>query len=337
MSKSMRRVQLCISIILIILISACQTPSRKIQFIGETQGTYYAVTYFDKQSRDFQPQIDSILREFDLSVSMWLPQSIISRINNDDSTAVPDEWFSDIFVRAVEISTKTDGAFDFTVGPLVNAWGFGFKNRIRLDSAKVDSLKALVDYTTVKLYDGRIVKDVPGVQFDFNAIAQGYSVDVLGKFLQEQGVNNYLVDIGGEVLGKGRKPGNKPWTVGIEKPAADSISERVLNAKAYLKDKALATSGNYRKYYEENGVRYSHTIDPRTGYPVRHNLLSVSVLADDCSTADGYATAFMVMGLEKSLEFLKKHGEVDAYFIYADANGNYQVKYTAGFGEILIN
>jgi len=325
-----------------LLLFSCNPQTKKVQFMGEAQGTYYAVTYFDGEGRNFQPQIDSILRAFDLSVSMWVPESIISRINdnrnnNDNGSAVlPDEWFTDIFVRSVAIAKETGGAFDFTVGPLVNAWGFGFKNKIRLDSAKVDSLRALVDYRTVRLYDGRIVKDDPRVQFDFNAIAQGYSVDVIGKFLEEQGIENYLVDIGGEVLGKGNKPGNAYWTVGIENPAADSAAERTLNAKAHLYNRAMATSGNYRKYYEEGGLRYSHTIDPKTGYPVRHSLLSVSVLADDCATADGYATAFMVMGLEKSLEFLEEHPDLQAYFIYSDQEGSCQVKYTEGFGEILV-
>jgi thiamine biosynthesis lipoprotein len=320
----------------LLLATSCTTQLQKVRFSGQTQGTYYAITYFDKKGRNLQPQIDSILRLFDLSVSMWVPGSIISRINDNDSTALPDEWFRDIFHKAVMVSDATGGAFDFTVGPLVNAWGFGFKNKIKLDSAKVDSLRMLVDYKKVRLEDGKIIKDDPGMQFDFNAIAQGYAVDVLGRYLEEQGIKNYLVDIGGEVLGYGSKPGHEPWTVGIENPAADSLSERTINAKARLNDMALSTSGNYRKYYEENGTRYSHTIDPSTGYPVRHNLLSVSILADECATADGFATAFMVFGLEKSLDFLKDHPELQAYFIYSDEAGNYHVKYTEGFSKILI-
>lgn len=316
--------------------TSCTTQLQKVRFTGQAQGTYYAVTYFDRQGRNFQPQIDSILHQFDLSVSMWVPESIISRINNNDSTAVPDEWFRDIFLQAVRVSEATAGAFDFTVGPLVNAWGFGFRQKVRLDSARVDSLRNLVDYRKVKISDGRVVKEDPGIQFDFNAIAQGYAVDLLGKYLESQGIRDYLVDIGGEVLGRGAKPGREPWTVGIENPAADSLAGRTLNARVTLADQALSTSGNYRKYYEENGVRYSHTIDPATGYPVRHSLLSVSVLAGDCATADGFATAFMVFGMEKSLDFLKDRPELQAYFIYSDEAGNYRVKYTEGFEKILI-
>ena len=330
----LRKILICIPAAL--LLSSCTHRPGKVQFTGQAQGTYYAVTYFDKDNRDFQPEIDSILHRFDLSVSLWLPGSLISRINKNDSTAVPDKWFKDIFRRSEKISEETDGAFDCTVGPLVNAWGFGFKNRIKLDSARVDSLKQFTDYRRVRLEDGRIVKENPGMQLDFNAIAQGYSVDVLARYFEQHGIRNYLIDIGGEVFGHGSKPKGQSWTVGIENPAPDSTAVQTINARVSLKNKALATSGSYRKYYEENGIRYSHTIDPKTGYPVRHSLLSVSVLADDCATADGYATAFMVLGLDKSLEFLSANPDFQAYFIYSDEQGNFKVKYTEGFEKILL-
>jgi FAD:protein FMN transferase len=318
-----------------ITLFSCNHPEKKVMFQGQTQGTYYAITYFDKQERNFQPQVDSILKAFDLSVSMWVPESIISRINHDDSLVQPDEWFIDIFKRSREISESTGGAFDVTVGPLVNAWGFGFKGKMKMDQAKVDSLRQLVDYRNVRLEDGKIIKDNKGIQLDFNAIAQGYAVDVIGKFLASKGIRNYLVDIGGEVLGKGLKPDGKPWLVGIENPSADSISERTINTRVKLTDNALATSGSYRKYYEENGIRYSHTIDPKTGYPVRHSLLSVSVLADDCATADGYATAFMVLGFEKAKEFVVNHPGMEAFFINAADSGLYQTYATKGLEGII--
>lgn len=321
--------------ILAVLIISCSPPSEKVMFQGETQGTYYAVTYFDRDGRNFQPQVDSILHKFDLSVSMWVPESIISRINRGDSLVEPDDWFIDIFRRSQTIAGLTEGAFDFTVGPLVNAWGFGFKGKITMDSARVDSLRKLVGYRMVRFADGRIIKEKDNIQFDFNAIAQGYAVDVIGEFLASQGVHNFLVDIGGEVLGKGAKPDGQPWIVGIENPAADSLSERTLNAKVRLTGKAMATSGSYRKYYEENGVRYSHTIDPKTGYPVKHSLLSVSVLADDCATADGFATAFMVMGFEKAKEFVEHGAALEAYFINAAADGSFETYATPGMQQIL--
>ena len=304
-------------------------------FQGQTQGTYYAVTYFDTEARNFQPQVDSILKAFDLSVSMWVPESIISRINGGDSLVQPDKWFIDIFKRSEEIAAKTGGAFDCTVGPLVNAWGFGFKGKMKMDSVMVDSLKRLVDFKTVRLEDGKIVKENKNIQLDFNAIAQGYAVDVLGDFLASNGIRNYLIDIGGEVLGKGLKPDGQAWLVGIENPATDSLSERTLNTKVKLTDKALATSGSYRKYYEENGIRYSHTIDPKTGYPVRHSLLSVSVLAGDCATADGYATAFMVMGFEKARDFVENDLELEAFFIVDGGSGTFQTYATKGLEEII--
>jgi len=305
-------------------------------FQGQTQGTYYAVTYFDVKGRNLQTGVDSILQAFDLSVSMWVPQSVISRINRGDTLVKPDDWFIDIFNRSQEIAAATGGAFDCTVGPLVNAWGFGFKNRIRLDSAKVDSLKRMVDYKTVRLENGKIVKDNKNIQFDFNAIAQGYAVDVLGHYLALQGITNYLIDVGGEVLGQGAKPDGQPWIVGIENPAADSLSDRTINTRVKLTNKALSTSGNYRKYYEENGVRYSHTIDPSTGYPVRHSLLSVSVLARDCATADGYATAFMVMGFEKARVFVENEPDMEAFFIMDGGSGMFQTYATKGLEEMIV-
>jgi FAD:protein FMN transferase len=324
-----------IAVLAVISLFSCTSVEQKVMFQGQTQGTYYAVTYFDKEGRNFQAEIDSILEAFDLSVSMWVPESIISRINRGDSTIKPDEWFTGIFNRSEEISASTDGAFDCTVGPLVNAWGFGFKGKMKMDQARVDSLKQLVDYRTVRLEDGRIIKDKKNIQFDFNAIAQGYAVDVLGNFLTSRGIKNYLIDIGGEVLGKGLKPDGQTWLVGIENPATDSLSERTINTKVKLTDKALATSGSYRKYYEENGVRYSHTIDPKTGYPVRHNLLSVSVLANDCATADGYATAFMVMGFDKAKEFVENEPDMEAFFIVDGGSGTFKTYATKGLEEII--
>jgi thiamine biosynthesis lipoprotein len=331
----MKPFQFSISIFLAIFVLSCTPVQQKVMFRGQAQGTYYAVTYFDTKGRDFQPQIDSILKAFDQSVSMWVPESIISRINRNDSLVQADEWFSDIFNRSVDISRKTNGAFDFTIGPLVNAWGFGFKGKMKMDQAIVDSLRELVDYRTVRLEDGKIVKDKKNIKFDFNAIAQGYAVDVLGKFLESRGIEDYLIDIGGEVLGKGKKPDGQSWIVGVENPATDSLAERTLNTKVRLDYRALATSGSYRKYYEENGVRYSHTIDPATGYPVRHSLLSVSVLAHDCATADGYATAFMVMGYEKAMKFLENQTGLEAYFIIDGGSGTYQILATKGFEEII--
>jgi len=303
--------------------------------MGEAQGTYYTVTYFSHDTVVTQNQIDSLLRDFDLSASVWVEESIISRINNNDPDVMPDKHFTEVFKQAKRVSETTNGAFDITIGPLVNAWGFGFKNKINVDQQVVDSLLPLVNFKAVKLVNGKIEKDKPGIHIDYNAIAQGYSVDLVCGFLHHNGIKNCLVDIGGEVLAKGNKPEGKFWVVGIEKPSEEINSGRKLKATLKIKNKAIATSGNYRKFHELDGVRYSHTIDPKTGYPVKHSLLSATIMADSASIADAYATAFMVMGLEKAKQFLVKHPGMEAYFIYSGKNGNLETFATAGILSLI--
>lgn len=307
-----------------------------IKFTGEAQGTYYAVTYFDTNGRNFQSEIDSLLNAFDQSVSVWVPNSVISKVNRNDTLVELDFYFTDIFNLSKEIHSNTTGAFDPTVGPLVNAWGFGFTDRMKVDQNVVDSLLPLVNFHKVKIAENKVIKEDSRIQFDFNAIAQGYSVDLVGKLLESKGIENYLIDIGGEVLAKGKKPNGDLWEVGIEKPKDNASYGEGLQAIVKLENKALATSGNYRKFYEVNGIRYSHTIDPKTGYPVQHSLLSVSVLADECATADAYATALMVLGLEKSKTLLNEFKHPDAYFIYSDEHGNLKTFFTREFTDILV-
>jgi len=308
---------------------------NKIRFAGEAQGTYYAITYFGNDTIVHKNEVDSLLNAFDLSVSVWVPESIISKFNNNDPGAEMNQHFREIFKQSKKIWKNTNGAFDITVGPLVNAWGFGFKNKIQVNQQVIDSLLPLVDFEAVRIENGKLVKDNPGIAIDFNAIAQGYSVDLLGGFLESRGIQNYLVDIGGEVLAKGTKPGGKNWVVGIEKPTDNANAARTLKATVEILNQAIATSGNYRKFYEENGIRYSHTIDPRTGYPVKHQLLSASVMADSASIADGYATALMVMGPDKSKEFLKNNPNLEAYLIYSDQDGNYRTWASDKFKKLI--
>jgi thiamine biosynthesis lipoprotein len=302
---------------------------------GAAQGTYYAITYSSDNNENLQPAMDSLFKQFDRSVSAYLPNSILSRLNNNDTSVVSDAIYESIFNKSMEVSAKTDGAFDVTVGPLVNAWGFGFSKKANVDQALVDSLLPLVGYRNVHLSKGKLIKTDPRIRIDFDAIAQGYTSDWLAKYFEKKGIQNYLIDVGGEVLGHGSKPDGQKWSVAIEMPAKNMNDERKIQAILSLEDRAISTSGSYRKYYEENGVRYSHTIDPSNGYPVRHNLLSVSVVAADCMSADAYATAFMVMGLEKSKDFLLKEGKIEAYFISDDELGGFSVYYTAGFDKLL--
>ncbi len=302
---------------------------------GSAQGTYYTITYCADTNENLQPVVDSLFRQFDNSVSAYVPNSILSRMNNNDTTAIADSIYKTVFRKSIEVSSNTGGAFDITVGPLVNAWGFGFSKRAKVDQAMIDSLLPLVGYQKVNLVDGKLIKTDPRIRVDFDAIAQGYTSDWLGQFFESKGIRNYLIDVGGEVLGKGSKPDGNIWSVAIEMPSKNSEDERRIQAILPLKDRAISTSGTYRKYYEENGNRYSHEIDPFSGYPAKNNVLSVSVVASDCITADAYATAFMVMGLEKSKKFLLKHPEFEAYFICDDKKGGFSIDYTPGFESLL--
>ncbi len=332
----MKRLLVYLSVLL--TIGACNKTAsyQLIKFQGLTMGTYYSISYFDKQGRNLQPRIDSLLKAFNMSLSLWEPNSVISRINNNDPNVESDDLFRTVFVKALDIAEKTEGTFDFSVGPLVNAWGFGYTDRQMLNKAAVDSLLGLIGYKYFHLDGNRVVKKLPGSKIDFNAIAKGYAVDVLSKFIETQGIQYYIVDIGGEVFARNRKPDRTKWKVGIEKPARSADDDRNLKAVIELENQAIATSGNYRRYYEENGTRYSHTIDPATGYPVNHSLLSTSVIASDCMTADAYATAFMVMGLEKAKAYVLAHNELEAFFIYYSLQGEYETWGSPGFMKKIV-
>jgi len=303
---------------------------------GEAQGTYYNMVYYDSLNRNLHHQVDSILKAFDRSVSLWVPNSVLSRVNRNDTSVVLDDNFIGNFNYSQEVSKATNGAFDMTVGPLVEVWGFGFESREKVGKRIVDSLLPLVGYQKIKIVQGKIIKADPRMQIDFNGIAQGYSDDVVGRFFDSLGIHNYLIDIGGEVKAKGQKPDGSAWRVGIEKPAADKDSPRILKAVIALRNMSVATSGSYRKYYEVNGIRYSHTIDPKTGYPVQHTLLSVSVLAKNTALADAYATAFMVMGYKKARAFVESHSGLEAMFIWSAKDKSFKSYATPGFNKLIV-
>ena len=309
----------------VIFFFSCNQHDRTIYVRGEAQGTTYNITYSAPEKTNYKNEIDSLFKAVDQSLSTYVPGSIISRINRNDTGVVADKYFIDVFRKAQEISQQTNGAFDVTVAPIVNAWGFGFTKRARIDSATIDSLLRFVGYQKIKLEGGAIVKTNPGMMLDFNAIAQGYTVDLLSSFLESKGINNYLVELGGEVRTKGKKNNGEDWKIGIDQPNETYTEGRPLKSIVSLKNKALATSGNYRKFYVENGRKYAHIIDPHTGYPGKHNLLSATVIANDCMTADAFATAFMVMGLEKAKQFLSKDKQLglEVFFIY-DEHGTWK-------------
>ena len=298
---------------------------------GLTQGTSYHITYESKDSVNLQYEIDSLLSDFDRSFSTYLPSSIISRINRNERDVAINEHFIKVFNKAYKIYKATDGVFDITVAPLVNVWGFGFTEKTNVDSTMIDSLLQYVGMDKVTLEDRKIQKKHNETMLDCNAIAQGYAVDVIADYFDRKGIKNYLVEIGGEINTRGVNEKGNIWLIGIDKPIEGNIIPGMyLQAKIRLKNSSLATSGNYRKFYEKDGIKYAHSINPKTGYPVLKKLLSATVIAEDCMTADAYATAFMVMGLEKTKEFLREYKELEAYLIYSDDQGEYKVFTTGG-------
>ncbi len=313
------------SVAFLLLINCNQKSNKTIKIAGNAQGTTWQITWLSENNLNYKEAIDSILKRIDLSLSTYVPASIISAINKNDTGAIVDDYFIEVFNKSIEVSEKTKGLFDVTVAPIINVWGFGFSKKATVDSSMIDSLLDFVGYKMVRLEGKKLVKEKAQTMLDFNAIAQGYTVDVLAAYLESKGIINYLVEVGGEVKAKGKKNNEEYWTIGIDQPNENPTDGRPLKAIVKLKDRALATSGNYRRFYEENGKKYAHIIDPFTGYPAKNNLLSATVLADDCMTADAYATALMVMGLEKSKQFLSEHKELslEVFFIY-DENGDWK-------------
>ena len=296
-------------------------------------GTVYHITY---QSDDnYQKEIENELMKVDQSLSPFNQTSIISKINRNEKVKVND-MFTEVFQLAEKISKETNGAFDITVAPLVNVWGFGFKKGIDPDKQVIDSLRELVGYQKVSLVNGFIKKQNANTMLDCSAIAKGYGSDVVARFLKSKGIDNFMVEIGGEVVTCGNSEKRVPWRIGVNKPTDDSLNtSNELQTVLNVTDRAMATSGNYRNFYYKNGKKYAHTIDPKTGYPVQHNILSATVIAHDCATADAYATSFMVMGLEGAKKILEKHPELLAYLIYSDHKGKNQVWYSPSMQKIL--
>jgi thiamine biosynthesis lipoprotein len=295
---------------------------------GFTQGTSYRITYQHPTEYNIQGCVDSLLRAFDLSLSAYEPESILSAINRNEEVRT-DTLFRTVFREAARVYQLTGGAFDITLGPVIDAWGFGPGQRMNVDSALVDSLLQYVGMDKVALAGDSVIKSNPGVKINVNAIAQGYAVDVVSRFLDELGCWNYMVEIGGEIRTRGINRKGSFWRIGVDRPDfGNMVPGQQLQAIISLNDRSLATSGNYRKFYEKDGVRITHTIDPATGYPRVSRLLSVTILTRDCMTADAYATACMVMGLEKAKAFIEGLPHTDAYFVYGNDAGTYQVWYT---------
>ena len=290
---------------------------------GMVFGTVYNITY--QYDSDIKQDIEAELQKVDNSLSPFNKTSIISKVNRNENPKV-DAMFAEVFNLAAKVSSETGGAFDITVAPLVNMWGFGTKQFHRPDKESVDSLMQFVGFHKVSLRDGHVVKSDPRIQLDCSAIAKGYGCDVVARYLRSKGIKNFMIEIGGEVVTSGQNEKQFPWKIGVTKPTDDSLQDnQELQTILNVTDKAMATSGNYRNFYIDGGRKLAHTIDPHTGYPVQHSLLSSTVIASDCATADAYATSFMVLGVEKAKEVLSRHPELMAYFIYSDKNGKMNV------------
>lgn len=302
---------------------------------GRIFGTTYSVSY--QSDHDYERDILTELHRVDNALSMFNDSSIISRVNRGESVQA-DRLFTDVFNLAQQVSAATDGAFDITVAPLVNLWGFGFKQGTPPSDHAVDSLLQYVGYQGVSLKNGRVIKRHTATMLDCSAIAKGYGSDRIARLLRAKGIDNFMVEIGGEIVTHGLNSERLPWKIGVTKPTDDSLSvNEELQTVLNVTDVAMATSGNYRRFYYKNGRRLAHTIDPKTGRPVQHTLLSATVLAPDCATADAYATAFMVMGIDRAKTILEHNPRLMAYFIYTDAQGNYAVWFSPSMKSKLPN
>ena len=326
---------------IVLIFFSCSEKTKRIlvQNSGETQGTFYHIQYCSENGESYKIQIDSLLEEIDSSVSIYKPHSIISKLNRGEKVQT-DYIFNSVYQDAVHVYVNSKGYFDCTVSPLVAYWGF-YKNwgqeNIDIDSLKIQEIIKNIGTNKTSILDGSVHLE-PRVQIDFNAIAQGYSVDLIADFLEDKGVQNYLIEVGGEIKARGVNTDDKVWRIGIDKPLEEIDIEDRFQFILELENKSLATSGNYRKFYEKDGTKYSHTINPITGFPVQNRLLSVTVISNKCSLADAYATAFMAMGVEQTKKMLKTvDDQLDVYLVYTDIDGSWKTYISPGMKEKIIN
>ena len=303
---------------------------------GDTQGTTYSITYQQPEGLDLQDKIEKRLHEFDMSLSTYIPNSIISRVNRNDTTVRTDELFEVMFNEAHEVSIRTNGALDITVGPLVKAWGFAFGNKDHSKLPNVSDFMSYIGYEKVRIKDHKVIKADPRIVIDANSIAQGYSSDVIAKLLDDNKCKNYMVEIGGEIVCKGLNDKGQKWRIGIDKAIDDSTSTtEELQIIISITDCAVTTAGGYRKFYIKDGKKYSHIINPHTGRPIDNNMLSVTVIAPTGIIADAYDTPFMVLGVDSCMKICKSIPGMECYVIYIDKNGKNQVIYSDGFKKYI--
>lgn len=323
----------------ILIVGKCRQNSNQQNFrtTGETMGTFYEVLYIDPEKRVLEAEIDSVFGGFNQSLSTYIPSSEISRYNDGREHLFESSYFYPVLEASKLVYETTDGVFDPTVKVLVNEWGFGAKATEKVDSSKIDSLKEFVGFDKVLFNKEKVGKKDPRVQLDFGAIAKGYGADVLGEYFESIGIKNYFINIGGEIRARGLKPDDHPWMAGVEDPksAGKSNFGEAYNAVMMI-NKSIATSGDYRNYKESGGTKYGHTIDPRTGYPKQSDMISASVVADNCMTADAFATACMVLGSEKAIQLAKKVKYIDVFFIYKKTDESEGTYMSEGFKKRIV-
>lgn len=323
-------------VVLLLVITSCKQEKVYYEESGSVFHTIYSIKY--ESSKPLSKEIEAEFEKFNLSLNPFNPNSIITKVNNNEQVEL-DEWFTEVFTKAQEVSTISEGAFDITCAPLVNLWGFGFANMDSVSQQAIDSLKEFTGYQKIRLEGGKIIKDDSRVILNTSAIAKGFSCDVIARLMEKEGIENYMIDIGGEVTLKGVNPKGNCWRIGINKPEDDKTGmvNEVTEVVQLCKKGGIATSGNYRNFYVKDGKKFGHTIDPITGYPTEKSILSATVVANDCMTADAYATVFMVVGIERAAEIAKKVPEIEYYLIYADEDGSNQIVYSEGMLNYLPN
>tara|TARA_R110000868_G_scaffold259361_16_gene517553 strand:- start:21620 stop:22630 length:1011 start_codon:yes stop_codon:yes gene_type:complete len=322
-----------------LILGACESEKklRLIENTGYAQGSTYQIKYLTAKNQNFAAEIESIFKEIDNSMSTYVPTSLISEVNKGNVWVEVDELFITVLNRSLEIAEETSGDFDPTVAPIVRLWGFGFdKVRGDVDSDMILEVKSKTGFSNVMI-DRSKVKLPEEFSLDFNAIAQGFTVDYIAEYLEKHGINDYMVEVGGEVKTKGVNDKGNIWSIGVDKPQSEINTEDRFQFILELKDAGLATSGNYRKYWvdEETGIKYSHTIDPHSGTPARNRLLSASIISPEAMDADAYATVCMVQGLERCKKFLIEKPDLEGYLVYSNDSGDWEVYITEGFQNFI--
>lgn len=321
-------------VLIIVSFFSCKKESNYTYLQGMAFGTPFSIKYKDALHRDMSISVDSLIKSVNKSLSTYQKNSDISKMNNGDTTIVVDNKFIEVFKKSQRIYIETNGVFDPTIGVLVNAWDFGPEKKINdLDSTKVNELMKQVGFSKVHIKNNKVIKENKLTYFDFNAIAKGYGIDVIGRFFETKNIISYMIEVGGEVRARGKSPSGEDWKIGIEKPNFDgsqSVQKVIL-----LHNESIATSGTYRKFkIDINGNKYAHILNAKTGYPAKSDVLSASVISNlDCADVDGYATALLALGLERSKIFLKNHKDLNAFIIYSDENGKLMTYKTEGFDE----